>query len=1297
LRGWELLEPRLLLSGLVANYRSDFHVDLPLTAGWRYLWNAPVGWDPATNSTGDMATGSIVDPSCFRPMLDAGSYWTADGDTDGTNHGPDHYVRLTSTGGHPGAPAGIVAGGGTNGLPRYAIAAYTLAADGCYAIADSWLNKPSTSGDAVEVRVSVNGGSPYCDLFASPGATVQYDTYLGPLHAGDTVYVAFGPSGSHTSDAFSTDFSVIQTSPRPEPLRSLAVAQHFHVADYGATPDDSTNDAPAIQAALNAANIWQQQNHRPVEVDFAAGVYRLYNGYVPGSPPTVLTLLNARDMVIEGNGAELLVTDPTVGAFVLHTCSNMIVRDFTIDYETLPFTQGRITQILDSYSFVLDVEAGFPAPTDAQFTGTTQRWGYPIDPLVDGRIRADANNYFGTTAAVRLSGSLYQMTVSTNTSTLRVGDRYVEQARTGNAVISLPNCTQPSVIGVTAYTGPSVFVAALLSLAPNVIDCHAAIKPGRWKSLDADGVHVQSARVGAWIENSSFEGLSDDAINFYTLPFAVTQVLGDTQFKFGLLLNRGTTVGSFNFRHFRPGDELTFLNPTLGTPLASVRVIDVDLTAQTVTVDQPVTGITTGTTSQVTNVYNTTLAGAFLVQESSFLNGRRYGMFLKAGNGQVINNHFEGLSHEAISIYNEPNWPEGLWSGNLLIQGNTFVDNGFEYQYKHQTSRIPGTIGIHAERLGYLPVSGIYVDPNIQLIDNTFQGWRRAAIAAGNVENLEIRGNRFLAPVSDPAIAQDTVVVLTSADGAMVADNSYPVLTAPDAFLTQDAYCLDVTQSGNWIDHPPTAIRVTPQTVAENRPLGTRVGDLVSTDVDPSDTFTYTLVDTDVYPDNAAFVIEDDQLKSAVVFDYETRSSYSIRLRTTDSGAMSFDQTLVIAVDDVNDPPVIGSLSASPNPVTAGEPLTLIATGVADPADPGGAVLSVSFYRESNGIAGLQTDAQGDTLVATDNDPADGWSASVATDGLTAGTYTYYAQATDNESALSVGGLDAVATASLLQAACSVDVDYNGTADALTDGILILRYLFAPAGQWNYTDAVGIGAARTSRELLRSYLDGEKNSVLDVDGNGTADALTDGILILRYLFAPAGEWNYHDAVGVGATRTTREAIRAHLDEFNLNLSPSRSTVPDTVPLSEQENGLTSGAPAGQVALDTTAADNHTVQSVGPAILVVEGKEDRSDSIPTDVPHVEADSGARAWAVALQRWEPEPMTTIPDVQPVLPVHAQVTDEVLADPLTYESLRLFSHAWRPRYPHAAKAGKLTPPTTLAKLLVDTGVPRKPFTVV
>jgi hypothetical protein len=142
--------------------------------------------------------------------------------------------------------------------------------------------------------------------------------------------------------------------------------------------------------------------------------------------------------------------------------------------------------------------------------------------------------------------------------------------------------------------------------------------------------------------------------------------------------------------------------------------------------------------------------------------------------------------------------------------------------------------------------------------------------------------------------------------------------------------------------------------------------------------------------------------------------------------------------------------------------------------------------------------------------------------------------------AVRVQVLDTLEQLAQVSTSASLDVDGNGTADALTDGILTLRYLFSPDGEWNYSDAVGPGATRTTRDALRSFLDGGRLTVLDVDGNGTADALTDGILTLRYLFAPEGEWNVSDAVGTAATRVSRWEIRAFLDGYRPRIAAGAS-------------------------------------------------------------------------------------------------------------------------------------------------------------
>jgi hypothetical protein len=110
----------------------------------------------------------------------------------------------------------------------------------------------------------------------------------------------------------------------------------------------------------------------------------------------------------------------------------------------------------------------------------------------------------------------------------------------------------------------------------------------------------------------------------------------------------------------------------------------------------------------------------------------------------------------------------------------------------------------------------------------------------------------------------------------------------------------------------------------------------------------------------------------------------------------------------------------------------------------------------------------------------------------------------------------------------TLDVDGNGTLGALTDGLLVLRYLFGFTGSTLTTGAVGGGCTRCDADTIVPYLDSIK-AQLDVDGNGTFGALTDGLLILRYLFGFTGTTLTTGAVGGGCTRCDVGAIVAYLD------------------------------------------------------------------------------------------------------------------------------------------------------------------------
>jgi hypothetical protein len=71
---------------------------------------------------------------------------------------------------------------------------------------------------------------------------------------------------------------------------------------------------------------------------------------------------------------------------------------------------------------------------------------------------------------------------------------------------------------------------------------------------------------------------------------------------------------------------------------------------------------------------------------------------------------------------------------------------------------------------------------------------------------------------------------------------------------------------------------------------------LSSTDPDVGDTFTYSLVTGAGGIDNGAFAISGDELRANAVFDFETKSIYLIRVRTTDRSGLWFEKEFTITV-----------------------------------------------------------------------------------------------------------------------------------------------------------------------------------------------------------------------------------------------------------------------------------------------------------------------------------------------------------------------------------------------------------------
>jgi hypothetical protein len=200
-------------------------------------------------------------------------------------------------------------------------------------------------------------------------------------------------------------------------------------------------------------------------------------------------------------------------------------------------------------------------------------------------------------------------------------------------------------------------------------------------------------------------------------------------------------------------------------------------------------------------------------------------------------------------------------------------------------------------------------------------------------------------------VSGDITVTYGTLSGFAGSGSGYTVMVTPSGsgIVTVNVpanVAQDVAGNGNTAANPfsrvyqlpnnaPSDILLSQAMVAENQPAGTTVGTFTSTDTDePAQTFTYALVVGVGDTDNASFSINGASLKTAAAFDFETKASYSIRVRTTDSGspAASFEKAFTITVTNQNE--LVATFSSQTNVSCFGQAdgaLTVSASGEAGP------------------------------------------------------------------------------------------------------------------------------------------------------------------------------------------------------------------------------------------------------------------------------------------------------------------------------------------------------------------------------
>ncbi|MFM7517781.1 MAG: cadherin repeat domain-containing protein, partial [Pirellula sp.] len=155
--------------------------------------------------------------------------------------------------------------------------------------------------------------------------------------------------------------------------------------------------------------------------------------------------------------------------------------------------------------------------------------------------------------------------------------------------------------------------------------------------------------------------------------------------------------------------------------------------------------------------------------------------------------------------------------------------------------------------------------------------------------------------------------------------------------FTEAAFAVDVTN----VNELPTVLNLTGNTILENQPVGTVIGLFSNNDPDFNDSHLYTLEPGAGGQDNLLFDIVGNELRSFQGYDFETKSTYNIRVRVTDRVGAFIEAPFVINILDTNENP--NSLVLSANTIAENSPLGTLVGNLAGTDPDAGATLSYSL------------------------------------------------------------------------------------------------------------------------------------------------------------------------------------------------------------------------------------------------------------------------------------------------------------------------------------------------------------------
>jgi hypothetical protein len=552
------------------------------------------------------------------------------------------------------------------------------------------------------------------------------------------------------------------------------IAASVKVRDFGAIVDDGSDDGPAIRLAI--ADLKSKGGGNLIFENGRYDIKSTANGahlYINGLP----------SIQLQGNGARFVFyVSSETGIYIQGSKATdaVSISDLSLNYSTPVYAYGKIMALGSDY-FDFSFERGLK-PESSYFLKATQAFAFVANknngvakfvyrtvPLKTNcanwyqKLSTTTYRIFANNACDIQNPTNYVNTLNFTASQFKIGESVAVLARNSNSALYLrENIGKINVTNLNIKASPGLGVL-MNSNEGNADFTKLIVQPLSTDtvSTNADALHIVGQRGRVLVQQSTFDGMADDAIALYSkgIELAVN----------GTYLNTATINAKYvSSNKYAVGDSLVFGNRKTGNIEHRSVIQSMAWDAKTGTYrlySLPAMSAATISKFNDLTLFNESTAGnGSIVNKNTFGAFRGRAVNTRSQDLNITNNTALQLQVKFVSLETNFQWITGPYPSNILIQGNKVkvVENSVVDQtYPVVSTNVYLFDGQLAQNKSLLN--------NIRVNSNTVLNPKGVAYDLRNVASGEVKGNTISRESTSLNFFQwQTVIDISKSDASKI-------------------------------------------------------------------------------------------------------------------------------------------------------------------------------------------------------------------------------------------------------------------------------------------------------------------------------------------------------------------------------------------------------------------------------------------------------------------------------------------------------------------------------------------------